>query len=434
MQYNFPVKDLFEARAVLEPDFNLFLYPQLYVNLDKVRIENKFKDYRKNIKRSLNIDEKTGTVHVIGNSYKKILFTGFRGSGKTTELRKLEKELSGRNKYFTVFIELEQEYNITRFQFEDFFFILFYKFSLVLNADKDLKHVAKHIDSLIKDLISDKHIEQEIKGRFNTQGDFEASSGFNLLNLFRTKVDIKTEFAGGTTIAKVIRTKIKTKLGAIIDNFNHTLDFIRPEIEKHGKGKDILFIIDGLEKVPFEIYERLIVKDNYAIRNLNVNIITAIPIEAQYLANTRAAQDLFTSFLLPVVRVDNPENRKIMSQVITRRIDFGTFFEDYQTLDFLVKMSGGVLRQLFKLVSFCLLYAENPKLNLFEVKEIVYQYGKMMFETLNAKQIRLLKDFKTGKRQIVPANEEDGILLFNLYLLKYNGFYQINPVMEDFIR
>ncbi len=434
MKYNFPVKDLYLARTVLQPDFDIFNYPDLYVNLDAIRINSRFQDYRRNIKRALNLDENTGQLKpLIENNYPKILFTGFRGSGKTTELKKLQQELSGPDKYYTVFIELEQEYNITRFQFEDFYFIIFYNFSKLVNNDPALKKVSGILDELIRDLISDKQIEEEIRKRSSISLGGGGSLGANLLKIFRANVDIKTEFSTSSKIAEKIRTTIKRRLGEIIDNFNEKIRHIRNEIRRQNKGRDILFILDGLEKVPLDIYDQLIVKDNYALRNINASIITAIPIEAQYLADKRVVQDMFTTFLLPVIRVDDPHNRFLMSQVVSRRIDIETFFESEKVLDYLVLMSGGLIRQLFKLVSYCLLYGSNYKITLDEAKELVQAYGQSMFEYLNSKQIKLLKDFKAGKKKIIPANNDDGVLLYNSFLLKHNGHYIINPVIEDFL-
>ncbi len=52
MIYKFPVLSAIRAREVTEADFDIKGYPELYVNLDKVRIskENIDSDYRKNIK------------------------------------------------------------------------------------------------------------------------------------------------------------------------------------------------------------------------------------------------------------------------------------------------------------------------------------------------------------------------------------------------
>ncbi len=433
MDYQFPVNDLYHARTVLEPDFDIMKYPQLYVDLDKARIQTKFDNYRSRIKRALNVDELTGHLLSEPKGYKKILFTGYRGSGKTTELRKLANEITGPKGYFTVFIELEQEYNITRFQPEDFYFILFYKFAQRLMEDKRLKDGADQLSELIRDLISDKETLSEISRRFGASISGKGEAGWNLLSWFMAKINIGAEFSVNSQIAERIRTRIKTRMPDIIDNFNEKLRHIRKTIQKSGQGRDVLFIIDGLEKVQPKVYDELIVHDNTSIRSINANIILSFPIEAQYHSRNRVSKENFDTFFLPVIRVDNESNRKILADVISRRINVEKFFESEEVLDYLVRMSGGLMRQLFKLVSFCLLYADDPRLRMNETQEIVHEYGRMMYEMLSTKQIKVLRELKARKRELKPANEEDGTLLFNLFVLKFNGDYIINPVIDKFI-
>ncbi len=434
MDYQFPVQDLYHARTVLEPDFDIMKYPDLYVNLDAARIKTRFDDYRKKIKRALNIDEETNRLLSEPMAYKKILFTGYRGSGKTTELRKLAKEITRPDGYFTIFIELEQEYNITRFQPEDFYFILFYKFSKRLEADPKLRDGAKLLSEIIRDLISDKETMAEIKRRseFDVRG--RVGGGANLLNWFMSRLDLGMEFSRSSIIADKIRTRIKTRLTEIIDNFNEKLRHIRRSIQRQGKGRDILFIIDGMEKVPRDVYESLVVMDNTALRNINANIVMAFPIETHFHSKGRVSKDSFDTFLLPVIRVDDFHNRMLLAEVIKRRIAVDKFFESEDVLDYLVQMSGGLIRQLFRLVSFCLLYADEPRLRMDETKEIVEEYGRIMYESLNSKHLKVLRDLKFKKKQLQPANEEEGHLLFNLFVLKFNGEYVINPVIDNFIR
>jgi len=433
MDYQFPVRNLYNARSVLEPDFDIMAYPQLYVNLDPARIKTRFDDYRQRIKRSLNIDEYSKRLLSEPLAYKKILFTGYRGSGKTTELKKLGREISGQQGYYVIFIELEREYNITRFQPEDFYFIIFYKFVKHLEKFNSLQAEATSLSEIIRDLISDRETTSVINRRIGKNAKFKSGAGFNALNFLMTRLDIGYEFATGSELANRIRTRIKNRIPQIIENFNEKLRHIRRSIQEHNLGKDILFIIDGLEKVPVKVYDSLIIQDHASFREINANMIISVPIEAHFRFNNRVIKDNFDTFLLPVIRVDDAHNRLLLAEVIKRRIDINQFFEGEHVVDFLVKMSGGVMRQLFKLISNCLLFSDSLKVTLKEAKEIVEYYGKQQFEVLNTKQLKRLKEIKNKKRELKPANEEDGPLLFNLFVLKFSEDYIINPVIDLFI-
>ncbi len=302
-----------------------------------------------------------------------------------------------------------------------------------LEAEKGLKEEAKLLSEIIRDLISDKETQSEILRKFgwDLKGDVGASKNF--LTLAMAKINFAAEFERRTQIAERIRTRIKVRLNDIIDNFNEKLRHIRRSIQKQNKGRDILFIIDGMEKVSPQVYEDLIVRDHIYLRNINANIILSFPIEAQYRPGHKITKDNFDTFLLPVIRIDDLHNRILLSNVINKRISIDKFFESEEVLDYLVQMSGGLIRQLFKLVSFCLLYSDEPKVTLREAQEIAEEYGRMMYETLNTKQLKVLKELKSRKKELKPANDEDGLLLFNLFVLKFQGDYIINPVIDRFV-
>ncbi len=451
MKYNFPVKDFYLAREVIEPDFDISQYEsRLYVDLSPARISKITEDYRKSIKTALNVDSRSNRINrrTATTHYKKILFTGFRGTGKTTELQKIQKELTGPSAYYTVFVALESELEMTNFHYEDFFIMLILKLARNINKDDKLKHNAHFLDSIIEDWISEKEVIKEIEKEAKMQGEVSTGGGFNLLNFFKTDFNIKSALAFGTKAATKIRKNIKDNLNQVIEKFNKALEEIRPTISKNKRGKDILFIIDGLEKAPYLEYEKLIVKNAHAIFDINAHILTTVPINAQYLAEIWAEQSKFEIFIFPVIKVDNFYNRLLMTEVITRRIDKETFFdnkiikrkvgneylENYEVLDYIVRMSGGVLRQLFHIVRYVLLYSVEEKLTTAKAKDLLRDYGRRMYETLNSNQKKILEEFKEGKRDLTPADKDDGILLFNLFILKYNDSFYLNPLIEQFIK
>ena len=103
MSNEFPIKNKFKAREVTEPDYEADLFKEhLYVNLDSVR----GKEFMDDIKFSLNIESSTPVLNETTNDYIKILFSGHRGSGKTTELKRLHKQINKPDCYYSIFIEL----------------------------------------------------------------------------------------------------------------------------------------------------------------------------------------------------------------------------------------------------------------------------------------------------------------------------------------
>lgn len=429
--YNFPEKNKFLARDVLGANFDIgnYEYANLYVNLDNVR-HLKFNNYRKNIKETLKIGE-NNILEALTDDYKKILFSGYNGSGKTIELRQLHKELNHPDRYFSIHIELEEELIIGTFQFEDYFILLIFKLARELE-ERNININTESLDAIIDEWLSEENIKTEIKKQAKIEGGAEVETGINILSFFKTKFNIKTTLSASNEVSRELRKKVQNNPHELINKFNIALDEIRAEINRVHKGKDILFIVDGSEKIYFDIYKRLFTTDYHIIQAINANIISAVPIHVHYDAEQTHAAGIFESYLLPVIKI-NKESIKDFRKIITKRIDEDTFFENPEVLNYFTEMSGGIVRQFTNIVNFALLHMEGNKINLDEAKEITKEYGRLMSERLDTEQKKILRKVKNKKIEINPANKENGKLIFNLFLIKYNGSYSINPVLENFI-
>jgi GTPase SAR1 family protein len=89
-------KDIDETYRTCDPDLPLEADDERYVDLAESRgMKRLAKTIARSIKRSAE------------HSQVKMLFTGLRGSGKTTELFRLKKELED-NQYFTLYMDVEE--------------------------------------------------------------------------------------------------------------------------------------------------------------------------------------------------------------------------------------------------------------------------------------------------------------------------------------
>lgn len=430
MLYRFPVVSPGNALEVTEASFDIREYPELYVDLDNIRISKKQidSDYRQNIKTVLKIN-KENVLEEISHDYLKILFSGYRGSGKTVEMRRLHKDLHNPERYFSVLIELEKELAIDTFQFEDYFILLIYKFA---NEIDKLNIITDRLDDIIKDWLSETEIEKEYTKEKSIKNENELETGLSFFGFLKAKFNIKTELAAGTKTARIIREKVKKNPLALIEKFNIALSEIRDEIQQKGEGKDILFIVDGSEKMPIHVYERLFIKDAYIFRSINANIISTLPIHALYNLQYNSELSLYNTFLVPVVKITK-ESIKEFREIITKRLNEKLFFEE-GVLDYFVRYSGGVVREITKIVNAAIVYARGEKITQELAEKTIRILGKEMDEKLTTQQYEFLSDFKKGKiKRIRIADKETGDLIYSLVLLKYNGTVIIHPLLDKFI-
>jgi hypothetical protein len=419
VQYEFPVKNKFQAKDVTNFDFEINpLYPNLYVNLDAVR----GKDYIEKIKFNLNIDEDSLQLNTA--NFIKIIFSGHRGSGKTLELQRFHSYIDDPGRYFSVFIEIEKEAEVSSFRPEDLFIILIVKLIEKLH-EANIKFDSGYLKEIQKEWLSETNIIKELKDNFKIDVSSEVAAGASFFVFLKLKSALKAVFSSESNTLTKIRETIKKKPTYLIDRFNAVLNELRMCLDAAGNSKDILFILDGTEKIPYQIYRELFYEDSYLIRSINSNMIFSVPINSYFDIKANPGAEFFQTFSLPMIEIKE-ESMPLLKQIITKRIDAETFIED-GALDFCVQKSGGCIRQLLKIVNRAIIMSRGAKITKDIAQKSAKELGRDMKELFDSEHLAILKQKKYD-----PANPKVLDLLFSLAVLKYNGNMKINPLITDY--
>ncbi|MGB8195013.1 MAG: hypothetical protein WCF67_23960, partial [Chitinophagaceae bacterium] len=337
--YVYPVTSISEAKIVLQPEFqpDLFDEHELYVNLDHIRDQA----YLNELYFDLGYIRNTGEFDV-SYDYVKLIFSGHRGSGKSAELRRINNELNRPDRYLTVFIDLEQEVEVGSFQYADFFSLLIHKLIEELKV-QGIKGGYTRLQQLAEKLLPGK-IEKATTDKNKSSSSLEGSveAGFKLFG-FGGKGSFKEVFSGENEISTTVRSEIKRNTLSLINNFNAELIDVRMAIEEAGKGLDVLFIVDGSEKVRHEVYEDLFVKNGNILSEINVNMIVAVPIIAHFRIE-KAPYKFTNKYVVPMIKLEqNQKACELMKEIIGKRIDLSLFIEN-DALNKCIDFSGGCIR------------------------------------------------------------------------------------------
>ncbi len=424
-KFKYPVKNPFEARAVTEPTFEENIFESdLYVNLDEVR----GKEYLRDIKFDLGIsgDGTLTTTH----EYVKLIFSGHIGSGKTVELTRLHQQLNSAENYFSIFISIEEELEISRFESEDFYVLLIAK--LLERLDKqNVTRSTKSLEELASLFFSDKEVKKEITETYRDELEGKVGGEISFLNIFKIGGLLKNILGSETKTATSIREATRKNITRLIQLFNDYLSDIRKDVIDKGLGKDILFVVDGSEKITLDKYDTLFVKDASVLISLNANMIMSVRIDAYYQIEKSPIR--FTSqYIVPMIITGELKAQKALCDIIIRRIDFSTFFDNREALNACIHYSGGCIRQLFRVVNATIRKTRGErKITIEVVENVVKEIGNTMRESIDKPYIEILKsdDYE-------PANAKVKEMLYGLLLLKYNGIHsiKINPILEKFMR
>lgn len=424
-RYHYPVTNKYEARIVTEPDRDEDLFEEnLYVNLDEVRGD----EFRNSVFYSLAIED--DKLAYLTDDYVKIICSGHRGCGKSTELKRLHTYLNAPPRYFSILLSIEEEMDYGSLQPEDIFVWIILKLVEAIK-EHNIPIGKADFDDLAHQLLADKAIEKELKQTFQTDLSAETGGGLNFLGLVHLKAIAKAVFSGSNTTSTKIREEVRKNTLAIVLKINAALATMRIAIQDAQLGEDILFIIDGSEKLDFKVYENLFIQNPNLLRSLAMNMIVAIPINAFYKIEAAPGLNFPKQFIVPMIKLTDPgsDANECFKQVIARRLDVATFFED-GVLDECVRASGGCMRQLLIIVNSVINKALGHRASLALAKATVYSLGSEMNQVLTSEHVATLG---RGMASLKLGDAEVREMLFRLVLLKYNGHVKLNPLLEDFI-
>lgn len=423
-EYQFPEKVPFRAMEVTKPEFMIQSradwMEKLWVDFSQVRDASQFD----RLDFSLGITE--GKLAYSPEDYRKVIFSGHRGCGKSVELLRYKDRINQPDAFFTIFIDLEKETSIERFQPEDLFVALITILLRELGA-RGVNFDKKDFELIAKDWISETELVNEMEKSFGLAAEASVSLGWKFWEFLGIGANLKGTYSADNKTTKTVRQQIRTNPQTLITALNAALVAVRQNIISAGLGRDLIFVVDGLEKTNHEVYESLFIKDSQLILGLGAHLLLTVPIGTFYEVQSQNSRDFFGSFYLPMMRL-NEHTIPLLKDMVTRRVDAALL--ELGVLDKLISMSGGCPRQLLKLVNRCFLLALGKSITLEHAVKAIREEGNERWRTLTSDHQAILQ-----ARKFESANMEVLQLLESLNILEYNGNNlerRINPLIEHF--
>jgi hypothetical protein len=376
----------------------------------------------------------------------KILLTGHRGTGKTTELNSLASDLQ-RDNYFVVRISGPAEFNLNDLGWQDLILELAYQVyeqGVAAFDEGDIK--AKPNESLLRKAESwlDKTSLNEIV-RINAGIEAEGKAGIKSpLPWLDLRASFKSLWKAGSERTRQVRRDLEPRATQLIQDVNAFLDDFREGLLDSDK-KGLVVIIDGLEKMTLTAGEGstnchvdLFVNHSENLKAPNCHVIYTMPISLLYDHNLGERYPRMEPLLLPMVKVRRRDREReqngveLMRQLLAKRAEVEKV-TDPDALTELILKSGGHVRDFLRLVRaacFEAMELGHPKISLEDAKNAVNgfaneAYGKMAHEALT----ELYEVYQT---QHLPKRH--GHLAQNLLVLEYrNGesWNDIHPCLTE---
>ena len=375
--------------------------------------------------------------------FRSLLFTGHRGCGKSTELRKLQQ--SWEQNYRVIYLESDNEIDIHDADYTDLYLVLIKQISddmarLRLRLESDR---LRAFQTWFLEVTEE--TEESVEKSVSLETTLEAGIEVPFLSKLMTK--LLAQIKGSNVQKHKIRETLQRDIGRLKRDLNALLRDAFEQVRgldrsKYQKG--FLVIFDNLDRVPPLIGDRLYFEYATQLQELACTLIYTVPISVVY-----SDKNLNNAFarpnIVPMVNVyqfaaDRPElafNDKAvqaMGRVLAKRIDLAAVFQDVRLVSGLVKASGGHIRQLMQMTAVACRTAAARGHEQIQQDDVTYAIKQEQFNFERVIPVHhyppLVQVCQTKR---IDQNEDGQKMLFNTSVLEYDSdrrWNYINPVVK----
>jgi nucleoside-triphosphatase THEP1 len=357
------------------------------------------------------------TTIQISAKFRKILVIGHRGCGKSTILNKVAEELN------------------------DIFHIVSFSVPTVLNMnDVETIDILISIYLQLLNSMNDQRIPIPLLTRFNDMMESVkkrlelTETGISLLKIITFKIKVENESRD------ILRKEFRNQVDSLNRGISECIESIRDYYNKQQKTKEVLIIIDDLEKLEVKFAEQLFFKDSHLLTLPEAKIIYTFPLETYYCEDFNTYRDQYEDQFISLVVVNEQKNQQVgieqLAKLVLQRIDQQYITEE--ALTEIILMSGGLLRDLINLMQDACKKAilnESSQIDIGIAEQVINEMAnhyKRLFDYPNYREkVEKIKDHSA--RNEVQTKDLVYLLRY-LFILEYrlNGdlWYEVHPCLK----
>lgn len=391
------------------------------------------------------------------DTFRAFLCSGHVGCGKSSELRRLEHSLLrnpvGGGHFYPVVINFLEYIDDYDFGISDFLLTVVAELAAVFREKLGIE-------------LKDRYFEQRMAeaGQF-LQSEREADEAGG--GLFEFKIRLRRMKVAGGRLRREVRSALDPHVTTMTEEINTVFAEARAALrgyrgENGERFDDFILILDDLEKVQgFEGKERgivshreLFLENAPRLNRLRAHVIYTVPLELIRLDGAQLGQKYFTApFVLPMVKIEERDGeqfvrgRLAIQRLLEKRAggpDALNQLFDPDALEFLVKYSGGHIRNLLRFIREACTYAEDGPIRLKDAKKALGPTIRLYSTSIpDAHWEKLARLQLSTTRKFDNGDPDFTLMLRNLNVLEYidggdadpfaeeEPWYAVNPIVRE---
>lgn len=374
--------------------------------------------------------------------YGKILFTGHRGCGKSTELRQIQ-DYGASQGYQVIYIDAADEIDINDVQYTDLYLVI------VKRVEEELRKLKLKFDPKILKDFEDwfKQTTKETETKYNKW--WESTAGLDFAPEIPLVGKIVLKLLGGIrgseenkTIIRQVLDRNAIELMKIINDLLN--DASKKMRQKYAQLYGFLIIFDSLDRVNTSIGKHLF--QDYG-KQLQINCFTIYTVPISIINWIKLDSDSSSSCVMPMVNIYKYEINKCyleydqdglnaMASLIKKRVKTEAVFESDELLLELAKASGGHVRQLMQLTRMACTIARANSREQITVEDVTesIQREQQIWENLITAESSYQSLAEVCLKKELPKIPDISEMLYHNYILEYGGgrikrWYYVNPLL-----
>lgn len=382
----------------------------------------------------------------------KILFAGFKGCGKSTELLRLKRELDD---HFIIHIfSVLEKLDPNNFSISELMISITTELLVYVQKYHDTMKLSPELEKKLADW-SKKTVNEEISYNYaerHTGAGVDINAGLGkILNFF---AKLSFDFQNGRKFTEISSIETEKTLSDLILHCNLIVAEIKNQLDNIGK-KNIIIIVDDLEKVNPAITEKLFFNYSKQLTAIACSFIFTFPIALVFNPMYNIIINEFDqNLVLPMIKVHDKEwnDYKLgidcILTLLDRRIDQAAGLISIETLQEFIRMSGGSLRDLFRMIKLAAENALDYGRNKIEREDYHYSAAKLKNDFYNSISYNertgitpqeyydlLVKCYNDKEKK--PLNDRGMLdLRYSMCVLGYNSenWYDVHPAVKEILK
>jgi hypothetical protein len=370
------------------------------------------------------------------------LITGHRGCGKSTEIKQLHALLRDSGLY-AVYFDAAEVLDPGDIEYLDVLL------GIAQALYNDIAKTELALDQELLESLSHWFAETILTREFHVdvEASLKAEVGVEakipaLLRLFTNLTGLLK--AGGSS-RRTLRQTLERELRVFLTRLNELINDVQVKLAAAG-WQGLVVLVDNLEKMSYRTlptgesnYTTLFVHHADQLKAPNCHLVYTVPVSIVFNANLGADYDAID--VIPMVKLTDAdgvtrcqEGFDALVNLVAHRVDIDRIFGSPEEVERLIGISGGVVRDLVRLIQFACADAAPRGLDRLDSAALDIGERRLAVEY----EYRLLEEYIDRLAAFVqdrylPLDDLSGRLLYDLLVLEYrNGesWYDLHPLVR----